>query len=172
MDSTDDPDWLPECHPEPHNIPNSFQIALANRQPDTPLTLARQAMWDPPGMAPSRHQPNDRGRRRERTGNAPRRPNGFSSHDTRRCVECLRHVPNGGGGERGRSRQVAHNSGKGRFEHSTNGANPNKPHFVCGHGNDFENGGERARHAGGATTSLGSPCCYIHAACKPCHAAH
>ena len=176
MDSNHDPDWLPETHPEPDNIPNAFQIALANRPPDTPLTLARRKMWDPPVVAPSSHQPNERGRKHERTGNAPRRQNGFSSHATRNCAECMRHTPvpmNGGGGERGRSRQSAHNGGKSRLDHSTiNKGGANTPHFVCRHGIDFANGGERARHAGSATTSLVSPCCCIHAACKPCHAAH
>ena len=177
MDSNHDPDWLPEPNhpPEPDNIPNAFQIALANRQPDTPLTLARRAMWDPPGVAPSHHQPNDRGRRRERNGNAPRRQNGFSSHNTRNCAECLRHAPvprNGGGGEKDRSRQLARTGGKGRFEHSTCGAGTINPNFACGHGHDFKNTGERARRNGGATTSLVSPCCCIHAHCKPCHAAN
>jgi len=136
MDSTDDPDWLPECHPEPHNIPNSFQIALANRPKDTPLTLARRKMWDPPVVAASCHQPNERGRRHERTGNVPRRQTSFSSHDTRNCAECLRHatVPRyGGGREKDRSRQLARNDGKSRLDNSTtNKGGANIPNFGCG----------------------------------------
>jgi len=174
MDSTDDPDWLPECHPEPHNIPNSFQIALANRPKDTPLTLARRKMWDPPVVAASCHQPNERGRRHERTGN--RRQNGFSSHDTRNCAECMKHatVPRYDAGRaKDRPRQLARNDRKSCLDNSTtNKGGANIPNFACGHGHDFTNTGERARRNGGATTFPAPQYCCIHAHCKQCHAAN
>jgi len=180
MDQDYDPDWIPEPDhpPQPDHKPTAFQIALENREPDTPLVLAKRSMWDPPtGVAPSHHQNNDRSRRRERDGrgqgrgighaggsfgcvggvgsfNNERRPNRFngsSSHDLYACIECKRYnrVPLG----------VTHMGGGDRelFGCGCTGTTP----FGCGSGNSTGYGGGRfARDNVG-----GAPVCQcVHAA--------